>query len=231
MAFDALAIVAAALIGFAEALAFSNLRLASILGGIALVFLLFASRVAYLLIFVLLAALAGCGVFLYRLPAKDRDPRSNGLRGAVLGKHAPRWVAGLIHLFGLWLLPVCIMWGVLDVYGKELFYSEEIGHQLPATQYMLFFVITPLLLMPAGYEKGELKHQLYESVVLIVAATIYYMCFRIAHFHEGRNPPNLTGTLVQCTVVHVTLLISSFPTVLLLTCLFPTDYCSFGLGS
>ena len=49
--------------------------------------------------------------------------------------------------------------------------------------------------MPAGYEKPELKHQKYESVVMVISSSIYYTVFRIAHMVEGRNPPNLTGTL------------------------------------
>lgn len=135
MAIDAFAIVATLLVGCAEALALTNLRHASICLSVAHVLLLLAFRVAYLIVFIVLSVLAGCAVLLSRL---SRHDFVGSFRGATfLGTQAPRWIAGLFHLFGIWYLPVCVVWGVLDVYDgaegyftRREFYSEELGHQL-----------------------------------------------------------------------------------------------------
>lgn len=200
MAFnDTLALVGAILIGSAEVFAVTDLHLATILLGLALSVLVAAFRVAYLLVAIIIGTCVAGGILLDRFNKTSNCHKFNtnigGLRESILRIHTPRWLAGIIHLFGLWYLPVCILWGYFDVYNKELFYSEELGHQLASMSYMTLFVITPLLLMPAGYENPQLKHQKYESIIMMLCATIYYSCFRIAHIIEGRNPPLLTGKI------------------------------------
>jgi hypothetical protein len=181
MPLDSLAILASALICGAEAVVVTHRSLAGSLLGTAVVLLLVAGRYAYLLVASLLVLFVSGGVVL--------DYYHCTTKGTFLHQQAQRWMAGGVHLFGVWLLHVCILWGVFDVYDEELFFSEEMGHQLASMCYMMLFVITPFLLMPKNYEQGEIQHQWYESVVMMMAATIYCSVFRIAHYVVGLNPP------------------------------------------
>jgi hypothetical protein len=193
MPFDSLALLACGLIAVSESFAATRLSLAAGLLVTALGLLVAAFRSIYVFTVALLLVGLIPGVWLYRMPQPSEEaPR---WKRVVLTTLAPRLVAGWTHLVGVWLLWAFSLWGILGVYehGKEL-YIQEIGHLVPASFYYIGLVLSPLLLIDAGFDSGSVEHQMQEGGINFILSISAYLSFRIAHHLLGQDLAQLSAS-------------------------------------
>ena len=164
--------------GLLSVFCLDNLRLARTAFCLAVLLLLLAGHVAYFFCAVISAALLLLAVLLLRRLSSD---------GFIMNKIL-RVVAGAVHIIGLWILPFCILWNLSDSYSDVYFVSQEVGHFVPSTFYVVGVVVLPLLMLPGSYQLGGIEHQMMESTFNFGSGIIYFIIFRTAHHFGGEDP-------------------------------------------
>jgi hypothetical protein len=92
-----------------------------------------------------------------------------------------KWIAAFIHVLGVWMVPIMVLWGWTSVYGVHNFSSQEVPHLLLGTLLYASLFVTPLLLGPPGYEQPDLTHQMYESAFIFAWSTFGLKISTVAH--------------------------------------------------
>ena len=161
----------------------SNTHLAVVCYAIAIVLLLVAGNMAYFSIALVLLGLLLAMVALSRHPCTSLP----GSISSTAVAWSYRTLAVLVHMTGLWMLPVCILWSLAGAYTDDQFFVYEIGHFVPASFYLLGLVILPLLLLPGSCPLGGTEHQKLEGKFIFISGIIYFCIFRTAHHFLGES--------------------------------------------
>jgi len=138
--------------------------------------LIFSGHLSYLFMAMILGGL-GVAVAAWHLvlPTYIQEHR-------YFGSLSLKILGGLIHLAGVWTVFWTYIWNTASAYDDPIFFGQEIGHFVPSTFYYAGLVLMPLYFCPPNYERGQLRHQFWEGLFILIAGVIYFIIFRTAHY-------------------------------------------------